>query len=278
MGIVFIAALFASSQVAKAPEDSRIRSIIVTEATRGTPIVLHVAPNTITSVRFSKPIDIHSVKFGDPSRFGGSPQQDIQIDLRALSDKYGYTSNLNVVTQTGEGLSFELVIVEPKHADVFVSVALELSDDAEDKHSCDSRIFAAKQDAQAKAELELLHDVIKGVTYRRLDERAVTYGVILRVIDFIKLGNKGLMHFSIDNQSRDGWASGSIKLTFSVNGQKPNVIDTAAIFAESVVSRGDEVSGSLSFDMFDVPANATFSVQAFEKNGARSPEVAGVRF
>lgn len=272
--------VFAMLLTVAAPDagDSRIRTVVVDQKAKQSPIALAVGAGTTTSIKLNRPIAAGTLSLGQPDSFFMEVNEaQSQINLKAKPSKTGVSTNLNVPTKTGEFVAFELTTTaDSKKADIFVSVNFEGAAPAPTRIEPKAGEECTR-DCELKGEASLLKGAADVLSYRHIDERGIHGDIILKVIAFVKIGERGFIRFEVENRSRDTWVAGEAKLSFAVPGREPTSVDVNHAFKQLVVERGESTPGAVSFDMYDLPANARFRLQAFEKNGTRHPEVAGVR-
>lgn len=261
-----------------------IRKIALSDDSRL--ITLRVAANAVTSVRFNRSIDKDRIICGDNQSFIVAPQGDNQLNIKGGTDDLRASTNCNLQTTAGTPVLLRLVITDKSKADAFIEAEFTGNDSANLSEAefakryqrvIDDKVFAAVEECERKAAQGLVSLAADGIVFRRVSERAVVGDVILVVREFVKLGSRGVLRFSIDNQSRDAWPAGSVKLMFSASGQEPLSLDVKTFFKAPVADRGEEIFGAIVFDMYQLPESARFSLQALEKNGSRHPQVTNIR-
>lgn len=278
--LLIMAPAKASAQDAAEP----VRKIALTDSSRT--ITLRVAPNAVTSVRFNRSLDKERIVCGDNQNFIVAAQGDNQLNIKGGTEDPKASTNCNLQTTAGVPVLLRLIITDRNKADAFIEAEFAGNDagnlsEAEFakryQRIIDDKVFAAVEECERKAAQGLVSLAADGIVFRRVSERAVVGDVILVVREFVKLGSRGVLRFSVDNQSRDAWPAGTVKLLFSASGQEPLALDVKTFFKQPVADRGDEVFGAVVFDMYQLPENARFSLQVLEKNGSRHPQVTNIR-
>ena len=261
--------------VAAAPTEDvgRVRTITVDGKATREPIPLRLSTTTSTTIKLNRPVG-KGISLGMADDFL-LEVLDAQINLKAKTAKVGLATNLNIPTKTGEFVSFDVSTVDPKKADVFVSI--EFAGPAPAVAKADEAAGPCSSECEEKMARSYLSGAADVLAVRSLGDRAVNWDVIFKVLTFVKIGNRGFVRFEIENRSRDTWVAGEVKLSFSVPGREAKDVEATHFFKQTVVERGATTSGAIGFDMYDLPENARFRIQAFEKNGTRHPEVTGVR-
>ncbi|MCC6805795.1 MAG: DUF2381 family protein [Deltaproteobacteria bacterium] len=279
-------AVFVLGAAQETPE--AVRKVQITNDNRAKHIQVNVGPNRITSVRLSRPFNPKTLFCGDTSRFVVQPLDESQITIKGVSADIGKDTNCNLLTQTAIPVALTLVMVEPKKADAFVDLVFALPDLPTSEvdlsrrmqqleTAADERVVAAVRECKDKNELALVQRAADAIVARHIDERAIHADVILTVKDFVKVGNRGIIRFELDNQSREAFSAGEVKLEFSASGKTPVTVETIVHYKQPVIDRNESTFGALSFDMYQLSEGAKFTLQVMEKSGARHPKVTGLR-
>ncbi|MCC6811252.1 MAG: DUF2381 family protein [Deltaproteobacteria bacterium] len=258
-----------------AEDAGRVRTISVDAKTTREPIPLRLSTTTSTTIKLNRPVAKGiSIGMADDFLLEVLDGQS-QINVKAKTSKVGLTTNLNVPTKTGEFVSFDVSTVEAKKADVFLSI--EFVGPAPSVTKAEETMGPCSSECEEKMARSYLSGAADVLAVRSLGDRAVNWDVIFKVLTFVKIGNRGFIRFEIENRSRDTWVAGEVKLSFAVSGRDAKDVEVNHFFKQAVIERGATTSGAIGFDMYDLPENARFRIQAFEKNGTRHPEVTGVR-
>jgi len=261
-----------------------IRKIQLTEEKRT--ILVHTAPNAVTSLRFNRSLDKDKIVCGDNKNFIVEQRGDNQLNVKAATDDVHASTNCNLYTTNGIPVLLVLNVTDKMRADAFIEAeftgaeSANLTDaefNSRYQRIIDDRVFAAVEECKNKSTQSLAAQAADAIISRRLNERAVVGDVILAIHDIVKIGSRGIIRFSIDNQSRDQWAAGTVKLMFVASGQEPLAVDAISFFKHPSADRGEEIFGAVTFDMYQVPDTAKFTIQVLERNGSRNPQVSGVR-
>lgn len=261
-----------------------VRKVALTEDSRS--ITLRVAPNAVTSVRFNRSLDKERIICGDNQSFIVQVQGDNQLNIKGGTEDAKASTNCNLQTTAGVPVFLRLLITDRNKADTFIEAEFSGNDSGNMSEAefakryqrvIDDKVFAAVEECERKAAHGLVSLAADGIVFRRISERAVVGDVILVVREFVKLGSRGVLRFSVDNQSRDSWPAGAVKLIFAASGQEPLALDVKTFFKQPVADRGEEVFGAIVFEMYQLPENARFSLQVLEKNGSRHPQVTNIR-
>lgn len=237
-----------------------------------------VSPNIVTSILFSSPIDLESVIIGDTNRFDTLPFGDQQLNVKALTNEMGYETNMYVRAKNGQVMSFWLAIADKSKANPVIKVQLEsdvLGNGAKSAMPADEN---ACREALDKATLALLKNAAEGISYKHVDKRAVFDEVILKVLDFNKIGNRGILRFAVENRSRYAWSAGEVRLSVADGRKEAETIDASQYFNMPTINTDEELFGAMIFYLRDLSTQAKFTLQVFERKGSRNPEVSGLRF
>jgi len=267
---------------------SSIRKIEITNETKGKPIQINIASNRITSVRFNRVFDAKTLFCGDTHRFLIDPIGDAQINFKGATSELGLDTNCTMLTKTGTPVVLNLVLKDSHKADAFVDVIfatndlpateLELTRRLQQvEETAKEQLAAVEKECQDKEDNNLTKQVAEAIVSRHIDARAIASDVILTVKDFVKIGQRGLIRIMLDNQSRDSYAAGLVKLSFSIAGKDAVRRDVNVYYQQPVIDRNERTFGAISFNMVDLPENARFTLQVIESNGSRNPQVTGLR-
>lgn len=239
---------------------------------------IFVSPNIVTSILFSSPIDLESVIIGDTNRFDTLPFGEQQLNIKALTNEISYETNMYVRAKNGQVMSFWLIIADKSKANPVVKVQLEsdvLNGNGKtpvtaDENSC--------REALDKATLALLKNATEGISYKHVDQRAVFDEIVLKVLDFNKIGNRGIIRFAVENRSRYAWTAGEVRLSVSDGRKEAETIDVSQYFNTPAINTDEELYGAIIFFLRDLSTQARFNLQVFERKGSRNPEVSKLRF
>jgi len=279
MLLTVVLSLLFTAPPAKAMPNSSIKTLTINQTSIADKSnKIFVSPNIVTSILFSSPIDLESVIIGDNNRFDTLPFGDQQLNVKALTNEMGYETNMYVRAKNGQVMSFWLVIADKSKANPVIKVQLESdvlnggskSAAATDENAC--------REAVDKATLALLKNAAEGITYKHVDKRAVFDEVVLKVLDFNKIGNRGIIRFAVENRSRYAWSSGEARLSVSDGRKDAETIDASQYFNMPTINTDEELFGAIIFYLRDLSTQAKFTLQVFERKGSRNPEVAGLKF
>ena len=237
-----------------------IRKVQITNDNRTKNIQVFIGPNRITSVRLSRTYNQKTLFCGDTQRFVVQPLDENQINIKGVSNDIGKDTNCTLLTQTAIPVALNLVVVDAKKADAFVDIVFALPDLPTSEVDLSRRIqqletiaeergVNAVRECKDKNEAALVQRAADAIVARHIDERAIHNDVILTVKDFVKLGSRGIIRFELDNQSREAFSAGEVKLEFSTSGKPPTTVETIVHYKQPVIDRNENTFGAIGFDL-----------------------------
>lgn len=228
-------------------------------------IVVNVSPNITTTVRFTQPVDVKSLTIGDPDRFDSEANSPLQVNLKALSRKYGYSSNMNLMSVGNEALVFELRTVVPEEADNVVTV--ELPAHAAPPVPCNEQTEAAVKAVSQTEEQQLLRELADSLRVAHLDSRTVKADIILQILDTVHAGARAWVRFAVQNRSRTRWQAGELKLEMVSEGRVA-ALPVHFFLPQTPLAPEETVFGALAVPLGN--AKTIVHMRVEEKNGARA--------
>lgn len=281
MNALLILTLLTSADVKPAPA----RLYKIDDITRGKTLDLRVAPGVVTSVHFPAMVLVDDVVCGNPSAFVIKPTlSNTQLNFGPQpSVGKSFATNCNVPLSTG--LTVTIGITASAQPDTFIDVIVELktppppppTKPVVDESAIEERVFKVERACQAEEAQSLVDKAAQAIVMRHINERAIHDFIILAVLDHVKIGSRGIIRFSVENQTRVPWAAGDVRVSFYVPGRDSKIVETKAGFTKPIVGTAEETFGAVSFEMIDLPADAKFSLEVVERNGSRHPKVDGFR-
>lgn len=281
MNVLIALALLAATEV----KPASARTHRIDDDNRQKTLELHVAAGVVTSVHFPAKVIVPDVVCGNPAAFVIKPTlSDTQLNFGPQpSVGKGFTTNCNVTLVSG--LTVTLSLTASAQPDTFVDVVVALSappppapiKPAVDEAALEERVFKVERACQDNEAQSLVDKAAQAIVTRQVNKRAMHDFIILAILEHVKIGSRGLIRFSVENQTRVPWAAGDVRLSFYVPGRDPKVIETKAGFTRPITNTSEETFGAVSFEMIDLPADAQFSLEVVERNGSRHPKVDGFR-
>lgn len=264
-------------------EEKPIRKIYVEN---GLETVVRISKGIKTSIYLTLPINPKHIALGDDKAIAIEFKSENQINLEALTDKIGYSTNLNIVTQQGHTIIFNLITTEKKSAEKFVQVVFNKGEmttlPSNTKEAIDTKVICEQivEESQKQSETKLLNAMIRSVSLKEVDKRDIDdagEGVILKVYKLLKIGDTAYVVFAIHNRTRVSWIPSDFKVWIA-NDKIVKEVQSQSQFKKASLGVDEEDYGIATFMLYDIPSKAKFSFQATEKNGTRHPKVDGVRW
>lgn len=266
-----------------------IRKYEITADSKNSPVQVNVGPNRITSIRFNRTFESKTLFCGDSNRFVVQALDESQINIKAISEDYGASTNCTMLTKAGVPLVLNLLITEAKKADSFVDVVFKMSDLPTTEAELTRRLEGVETQIKAAADNarrecndryanSLVQDAAVAIVSWRVDAHTSSSDVLFTVKEFLKLGSRGFIRFVIDNQSREPYATGAVKVTISEPGKEGfSPDDLAFYFTQPILERNEQTFGAVSFSLHEVSDSARISIKVFERNGVRHPQITDLR-
>ena len=286
---MFTTAIIALTINAAAQAPTSIRKYEITADSKSTAVQVNIGSNRITSIRFNRTFEAKTLFCGDSNRFIVQALDESQINIKAVSEDLGASTNCTMLTKAGLPVVLNLLITEGKRADAFVDVIFKMSDLPTTEAELARRLEGVETQIKAAADTarkecndryanSLVQDATSAIVFRRVDARTISSNVLLTVKEFLKIGSRGFIRFFIDHQSRDPFATGAVKVTISEPGKEGfSPDDLTFYFAQPVLERNEQTFGAVSFSLHEVSDSARISIKVFERNGVRHPEISDLR-
>lgn len=281
MNALLILSLLTAADVK--PAGARVHKI--DDNSRGKTLELGVAVGVVTSVHFPTAVLVEDVVCGNSAAFVTKPTlSNTQLNFAPQGSlAKNFTTNCNVPLNSG--LTVTIGLSASNQPDTFVDVAVDLKSPPPpppvkpkvDESAIEERVFKVERACQEEEAQTLVDKAAQAVVMRHVNQRAIHDFIILSVLDHVKIGSRGLIRFSVENQTRVPFAAGDVRVSFYVPGRDPKLVETKAGFTKPIVGTAEETFGAVSFEMIDLPADAKFVLEVMERNGSRHPKVDGFR-
>lgn len=248
---------------------------------RGEAIELRVMANVITSLHIDNGKVVQDdVVCGNPGSLVFKPTRDnSQMNIAPRPGaKIGFRTNCNFALDNGISVPVWISIVD-KQPDTLVEMHVAANGKAVGSPTAeiDERVYTAVEEYKAKSRLLLATQASESAVSRSLNNRTIQDGIVLALHNHVRLGSVAVVRFSVENRSRSAWPAGEVKIQWYVPGNDPKPLDVSYYFRSPVIESGEEVFCALVTNFYDMPENARFTIQVFEKNGARHPRIDGIK-